>query len=1177
MDQPTGTTGVSVSKEEAAEAQEEAQEEAEMSLIDQVMSLGHQSQINDVIATSTKILKSGGFKSMGADERKELMRLRIEELNPLVKQFNDARDNDDKPALKRVHAQILPIAHKIMTLMQKVAQHEKATLAVETDQTVPNKEDYGVVDDPVDSKPAQAKASGGQAGGRPPVDKQQFSKLKRELAVAEAEASAWLEKEQKGKDFQKTPDDPGIVPPDRLEMPQITFPKRGPGVPDGGWTDQAKAFQVKIKTAQWKKKVAKYEKLYNAYVAKVNEVARFTGERPEQWGVQQDAPKRSKPKPKPKFSYEDAAGPTYEQKELVDLTQDVPGSEASSAINLFSDTEDEVEEEERWEVPKRYTDHQAEKVIRYEKGASRHLRQGETYEMLPPGTRIDVQRTMMNIERALDDAGLRAVKMEMKQRTGSSRKYHFHEEFGIMAFTRQTSPPNKLDAALPTRYEEIRRGYDPRRYGKSQPMPSIYQLAMYSVPKRYTPQPREGLPKELTGFSYSQLDALALLFDEATGLMHSAKGGKDAFRHPKGNKTGASNMANLRKIARELGPSITNRALKGMSFAELDLIRRQIAKPLYPLLKELAGGKPIQHAIMKLKHYNHRQHVGDESTVMPSEDEREPPSTPLKKPKVKRQSIHSVLHPDTGVEHEKMDTHDPVAATQIMEAILSNPSLLDEVAGVPDEKAPEKPKKSEKSEKAAATQELRMLRKKQEELINELPEGWMESINPSRTLIDKAGKSLGKIQDLIEERLQEDQRITARIKEIEDKYFGGKDPGFEKMGKSIEVPDDYYWTSESEDPEDDPPETLGEGKKGKTKKQKLAKKSTQLKGSSLYGDITPRGGSVASDFTDTEQLERLVGKAAEEEGMKRASMLGLGRTDSGDSAFSVPVRKKPKRPRAPSPQGLPPVPAFSGDAPPRPMFRPKPVRPAGAKRTRFGTIKSEIFSPRSIEEISFGSLPSFMGSDLSVSAMNRLRKHNLSVETVFKGAERNTSYTHLIDGDLAPVGRVHLVKMGNAVGDQRDNHILTQMDADANMGAKTLLQRSKRGPFKRSSGRSRIMAKTAHVSYRRRNGALEITVRRGITESEMDTLIAKLGAHRLSTGTSFLYIIKGGSKKLISRLSSIKLEKLREQIHECLDKYSSIGLLVQDTYRKGALHKGYSHGMEMEEALRKMPGLKASN
>ena len=121
------------------------------------------------------------------------------------------------------------------------------------------------------------------------------------------------------------------------------------------------------------------------------------------------------------------------------------------------------------------------------------------------------------------------------------------------------------------------------------------------------------------------------------------------------------------------------------------------------------------------------------------------------------------------------------------------------------------------------------------------------------------------------------------------------------------------------------------------------------------------------------------------------------------------------------------------------------------------------------------------------------------------------------------------------------------------------------------------MARTAHVSYRRRSGALEITVRRGITDSEMDTLIAKLGAHRLSTRSSFLYIIKGGSKKLVSRLSGVNLEKFRSKIYDCLDKYSSIGLLLQDTFSKGALHKGYSHGMEMTESMRKNPGLFATN
>ena len=78
---------------------------------------------------------------------------------------------------------------------------------------------------------------------------------------------------------------------------------------------------------------------------------------------------------------------------------------------------------------------------------------------------------------------------------------------------------------------------------------------------------------------------------------------------------------------------------------------------------------------------------------------------------------------------------------------------------------------------------------------------------------------------------------------------------------------------------------------------------------------------------------------------------------------------------------------------------------------------------------------------------------------------QHTSYNHLITGDLAPIGRVHLVGLGPDVGDEQDAHILTQLDADANMGAKKLLARRK-GPFKASRGPSRIMDRSAHVNRR---------------------------------------------------------------------------------------------------------------
>ena len=193
---------------------------------------------------------------------------------------------------------------------------------------------------------------------------------------------------------------------------------------------------------------------------------------------------------------------------------------------------------------------------------------------------------------------------------------------------------------------------------------------------------------------------------------------------------------------------------------------------------------------------------------------------------------------------------------------------------------------------------------------------------------------------------------------------------------------------------------------------------------------------------------------------------------------------------------------------------------------------------------------------------------NLSVETPYQGAEEHTDYTHLIEGDLAPVGRVHLVHLGPQVGDQRDNHILAEMDADANMGAQKLRVQSRRGPFKRSGGRSRVMDRSAHVAYRRRGRALEITVTRGVTAHEMETLIGKVGAHRLATHGSFLYFIKGNSRKKVGSLDRVDLSKLRDKIHECLTKYRVCGLMIQDTKERGALHKAYSHGMEMKENYR---------
>ena len=80
----------------------------------------------------------------------------------------------------------------------------------------------------------------------------------------------------------------------------------------------------------------------------------------------------------------------------------------------------------------------------------------------------------------------------------------------------------------------------------------------------------------------------------------------------------------------------------------------------------------------------------------------------------------------------------------------------------------------------------------------------------------------------------------------------------------------------------------------------------------------------------------------------------------------------------------------------------------------------------------------------------------------------------------------------------------------------------------------------------------------------------KLGAHRLATHGAFLYIIKGNSKKKVGNLDRVDLRKLRDRIYDCLNKFRTCGLLVQDTKTRGTLHKAYSHGMEMKENYRSM-------
>ena len=194
-------------------------------------------------------------------------------------------------------------------------------------------------------------------------------------------------------------------------------------------------------------------------------------------------------------------------------------------------------------------------------------------------------------------------------------------------------------------------------------------------------------------------------------------------------------------------------------------------------------------------------------------------------------------------------------------------------------------------------------------------------------------------------------------------------------------------------------------------------------------------------------------------------------------------------------------------------------------------------------------------------------RHDLRVENSPK-VIGHTSYNHLIHGDLAPIGRVHLVTMGPLVGGEESRHFLAEMDADSNMGATRMLDAGRRGPFRSSTGRSRVMERSAHVLYRRRGPCIEITVSRGISSYELDTLIGKIGAHRLSTVKTVLFFIDGKKKKL-GLLDHISLEKLRDKIQKSLDKRRQIGLELCDERQRGILHQADGHKRDMKEGMRK--------
>jgi len=163
-------------------------------------------------------------------------------------------------------------------------------------------------------------------------------------------------------------------------------------------------------------------------------------------------------------------------------------------------------------------------------------------------------------------------------------------------------------------------------------------------------------------------------------------------------------------------------------------------------------------------------------------------------------------------------------------------------------------------------------------------------------------------------------------------------------------------------------------------------------------------------------------------------------------------------------------------------------------------------------------------------------------------------------GQVPPFGRVHLVQMANIAGPAHFMHELVQ---DANMG-RIRVETSRRGPFRGTSGHIKTMARSTHVVYRVRGGVIQITIYRDVLKTELDVLVGKLGAHRISTDKTVCTLVVGGRKRKLGNLQTLDLSALRGAILKSLSKSKTVGISLHDIGKKGSLHR--MHRPEREYA-----------
>jgi hypothetical protein len=171
-------------------------------------------------------------------------------------------------------------------------------------------------------------------------------------------------------------------------------------------------------------------------------------------------------------------------------------------------------------------------------------------------------------------------------------------------------------------------------------------------------------------------------------------------------------------------------------------------------------------------------------------------------------------------------------------------------------------------------------------------------------------------------------------------------------------------------------------------------------------------------------------------------------------------------------------------------------------------------------------------------------------------ANRLTRVEQVRRGFDPRAGMVHMVGMDTNLL-HTDDHMLKDVYEDSNKGMSGLMG-ARRGPFRGEKGRSRILSRSAHVTMRKRQNQVEITIRRGVTTEEINSIHAKLGAHTRKSPLAIIFLV-ARSKKKIGSLRDIDLTKLMFLIQETLVTKKQIGILLVDNHHGGVLHRPHIH------------------